>query len=289
VDESRSANSKHVLNRNAAEYERLSAQARAWGPATRQALGQSGLSSGMSALDVGCGTGAVMRLMAELVGPTGRVTGIDSDRSIGEEGVKRLRNEGPDIFAFVQADIRDLGRVAGGPFDLVFARLLLIHLPEPLTILRRLWEWVRPGGTLLIMDYDMTVCRSLPANATVDRALDLMRGIFTGSGKDIEIGTRMPALFMQAGIGDADRCDVSGVVMPETGGGGMLRALLASLRNAAIEHSVADAKAMYEIDFQLSRLPPGGFGRWPDLVATQKRKANGRAGPEAVAPAGRGG
>ena len=51
--------------------------------ATRQTLTRAGISTGQRCLDVGCGTGSVMRIMGEMVGPVGLVLGLDVDERIG--------------------------------------------------------------------------------------------------------------------------------------------------------------------------------------------------------------
>jgi hypothetical protein len=89
----------------------------------------------------------------------------------------------------------------------------------------------------------------------------------------VEIGTRMPALFRQAGLGLPDGCDVSSHVTPDPGGGGMIRTVLAGLREAALAGDHIDAATLDDIDAELARLPPDQFLlRWPDMVATWKRK-----------------
>ena len=164
----------YVLQRTAEEHERLVAQARVLEPVTRHALDRAGLAAGHSALDVGCGPGEVMRLMAERVGASGRVTGIDIDQRIGSYALTRLRRDGPDVYRFIAADATTLQPIDGAPFDFVFARLFLFHMDDPVRMLQRLWQWVAPGGTLLVMDYDCTVIRSIPPQPVIDRALALV-------------------------------------------------------------------------------------------------------------------
>jgi precorrin-6B methylase 2 len=48
-------------------------------PITERLLRQAGLKEGMRVLDLGCGTGGVSLLAAEIVGPSGSVAGIDWD------------------------------------------------------------------------------------------------------------------------------------------------------------------------------------------------------------------
>ena len=71
--------SGYVMGRTSEEYERLRRQSELLDSITVTVLDRVGLGFGMQCLDVGCGPGEVMRLMAERVGPTGRVVGIDLD------------------------------------------------------------------------------------------------------------------------------------------------------------------------------------------------------------------
>src|ERR1700733_12007514 len=73
-----------ALGHPAEEEERRRVQARVWEVATWRLLDQVGLGPGASCLDAGCGPGETMRAMAERVGPTGRVLGVDADAALGE-------------------------------------------------------------------------------------------------------------------------------------------------------------------------------------------------------------
>jgi ubiquinone/menaquinone biosynthesis C-methylase UbiE len=264
---------EYVLGRNSTEYQRLAAQAQMWTPATQSALARAGVSPGMKALDVGCGTGAVMRLIADVVGATGRVTGLDSDTALGAEAMTQLRSAGPDIFEFVAGDLAATTPIDGLEFDLVLARLVVVHTHDPCETLRRLWRWVKPGGVLLVMDQDMTSARTLPAHPVVTRAFALTCNLFRSLGKDIEIGPRMPELFRRAGLGLADGCDVWSHIRPNPGGCGMVRAILASLRKASLAGGHVDAATLDQIDAELAAVPPDQFlVRLSDMVATWKRK-----------------
>ena len=75
----------YVHARDAGEYQRLRDQAAMWRETTETVLDRIGLGPGMSALDVGAGPGAVMRLMGDRVGPQGRVTGIEIDPALGAQ------------------------------------------------------------------------------------------------------------------------------------------------------------------------------------------------------------
>ena len=104
--------------------------------------------------------------------------------------------------------------IPGAPFDLVYARLLLYHLPERVAVLRRLWDAVSPGGHLLVQDYDLRSVGTLPSLESVDELGRVVIDAFAAAGCDVHVGARLPELFARAGIGAPDGTDVSGRLEP---------------------------------------------------------------------------
>lgn len=112
----------YALGHTPREYERLRAQARDWEAATARILDQISLPADASCLDAGCGPGETTRLLAQRVGPGGRVLGIDVDASIGTLAVEMLHGSGYRHCAFRTHDLTADEPVPGGPFDLMYAR-----------------------------------------------------------------------------------------------------------------------------------------------------------------------
>lgn len=73
-------------------------------------LDRAGLYPGMSCLDVGCGPGEVMRLMAQRVGPTGRIVGIDVDGKLGREALSVLKGKGYQQCSFIEGNLESWNR-----------------------------------------------------------------------------------------------------------------------------------------------------------------------------------
>jgi ubiquinone/menaquinone biosynthesis C-methylase UbiE len=263
----------YVLPREDDEYQRLERQAKVWEEATRQTLVRAGLSPGQRCLDVGCGTGSVMRILGEMVGPTGSVLGIDLDERIGRRSTDILNHEQPGRHSFARVDITVTDAVAGAPFDVVFTRLFIFHMADPVAALRKLWAAVVPGGALVVMDFDLAPSRSVPRNETFERALDLSRKVFARAGRDISIGTNLPVHFVTAGIGLPDRADIASILLPNSIAVVGLRSVLRSLKQAGVAMGVADAAAFDALDADLERIAASpGFGRIPDMVSVIKRK-----------------
>ena len=69
----------YALGHSEQELQRLSRQGQAFEPFTRQLFEQAGIRPGMRVLDVGCGSGDVAFLAANLAGPSGEVVGVDCE------------------------------------------------------------------------------------------------------------------------------------------------------------------------------------------------------------------
>ena len=264
----------YFLSRTPAEYQRLRLQAKVWEEATERVLAKSGLTRGMSCLDVGAGPGDVMRLMGAIVGKEGSVTGVDIDGRIGAEALAMLSASGPDIYRFVQADVTTAAAIEGAPFDYVFARLLLIHLADPRAALSRLWSWVRPGGTLCVMDYDISVARIFPETSPANRAVDVAREASRRTGKDERFGSRLPLLFQEAGLGFPAGTEFSSKFEPIAQIAPMLRVLLAGLQPVIRATNMLSADELAALDVTLAKEAgaTGAYGLWPGVAAAWKRK-----------------
>ena len=266
---------RYALGRTSREYERLRAQARVWEAATGRLLDQVGLAPGTSCLDAGCGPGETMRLMAQRVGPAGRVIGIDADAALGAAALAMLHGAGHRHCDFLAHDLTADGPVPGAPFDLVYARLLLFHLPQRVAVLARLWDAVAPGGHLLVQDYDLRSAGVLPALDSVDELLRVIIGAFDAAGCDVSAGARLPQLFAQAGIGTPDGTDVAGRLEPLASGRALLEGSFRSVLPAAIAHGITTRTAaeasLAEIDHDARRFPDRPV-LWPLLIGAWKRK-----------------
>ncbi len=119
----------YALGRSEAETRRLILQHRIYGPITRRFFEAAGIGAGMTVLDIGSGAGDVALLLADLVGPRGRVVGVDMNPAILETARARAASAG---FANVTFIAGEAGDVAGDTrFDAVAGRYVLMYVPEP--------------------------------------------------------------------------------------------------------------------------------------------------------------
>ena len=264
----------YILGYSAQEHARLDTQAASLEPATRRVLEKVGVKSGWRCLDVACGTASVTQILGGLVGPSGAVHAIDLDDTYGIPAIAKLKNAGPDIYSFEKLDVTRSAPPNGAPFDLVFTRLLIVHMAEPLTVLRNLWSWVKPGGILLVQDFDMLVAVTMTDGGRSAEAEPLIWKIFAAMGKDYRAGTSMPRRFLQAGIGPHDGIEVDANFGSGKDYNTEAAPVLKSLIPVAVKYGVATAA---EIKAVIAAMVVEGeelhsIGRWPDLVSTWKRK-----------------
>ncbi|WP_460529474.1 class I SAM-dependent methyltransferase [Flindersiella endophytica] len=106
-----------------------------------------GIKPGQRCLDLGSGAGTIARGLAERAGPTGRVVAVDVATDHLGAGLAGL--PGVEVH---RHDIND-GLPAPGPYELIHARLLLLHLPNRLEVLDTLVDALAPGGWLMLTEY----------------------------------------------------------------------------------------------------------------------------------------
>jgi ubiquinone/menaquinone biosynthesis C-methylase UbiE len=105
---------------------------------------EAGIGPGMSVLDIGSGAGDVAMLAAELVGPSGRVLGLDLNPAGLAVARERAAAAGLTNVEFIEADARAVP--PGQTFDAAVGRIVLMYMADPAGTLRAVARAVNPGG-----------------------------------------------------------------------------------------------------------------------------------------------
>jgi SAM-dependent methyltransferase len=200
----------YALGSSDHEIERLDRQSASIESATRMLLRASGILPGMRVLDLGTGIGHVAMLIAEMVGPEGRVVGIDNSQKLLD--VAALRAAARPQVRFIHGDVRHWRD--DEPFDAVVGRLILFHLADPVSVLRHHAAALRTGGLLLALDFDLGAARAEPALPLVTEALGWVNAAFRHAGASPAIGTKLALLLAEAGLADAQGFGVQGYIAP---------------------------------------------------------------------------
>jgi SAM-dependent methyltransferase len=176
----------------------LAVQARLIEPITRRFLVEAGVGSGMHVLDVGSGAGDVAFLIAELVGSTGSVVGVDRSETALDMARKRSAERGLANVTFVEGDPAQLR--FGEPFEAVVGRYVLMFQPDPVALLRGVLAHVRSGGVAVFHEPYRDGVRSFPPVPTYDRGWQLVDDTFRATGADPTMGIKLHATFVAAGL-----------------------------------------------------------------------------------------
>jgi ubiquinone/menaquinone biosynthesis C-methylase UbiE len=153
-----------------------------------------GARPGARILDVGCGDGADVDRIAEIVGPAGEAVGLDPSHRLLEQA--RARHRGRFVAGSAEAP-----PFAPGSFDGARLDRVVVHLPAPRTALSRLVEVVRPGGCVLVCETHFAVEGDDPQPDPA--AVDLLMRRITGEEREASwIGHYVPLLMRQAGLAE---------------------------------------------------------------------------------------
>lgn len=181
----------HALER---ERERLGKLSEWLDPGTIRHLERIGVGSGWRCFEVGAGAGSIATWLSERVGSAGYVLATDLDtKFLDDLNVANLEVRRHDI---LKDDLPD------GSFDLAHARLLLMHLPDRETALRRIAAAVKPGGWVFIEDMDMLTWIDMSEAPAMDRIRDVFIRLLQMAGADPFFGRHIPKLLNDVGLVD---------------------------------------------------------------------------------------
>jgi ubiquinone/menaquinone biosynthesis C-methylase UbiE len=192
---------QYVIAGGEAGWRRLRLLARAMAPTTRAHLVDAGVREGMTCIDVGCGGGHVTRMLAEMVGPSGRVVGIDFDAVKLAAAAAEIERAGMRNIEFRTADV--LTWREPSTYDVVFGRFILSHLPESARVLANMRDALRTGGVVVLEDIDFSGGFCHPDNDGYRRYCELYCAVVHRRGGDADLGKRLYSMMCAAGLHDA--------------------------------------------------------------------------------------
>src|SRR5262245_48520993 len=153
MNASRAGDPTYVAGRSQSETRRLERQAELFEQPTRRLFEDAGITTGMKVLDLGSGAGDVAFIAAELVGPTGRVVGVDLDPAVVATAGARAQALSLAQVSFIAGDIREIELERD--FDAVVGRFVLMYLADPVAGLRAALSMVRDDGLAAFYEADM--------------------------------------------------------------------------------------------------------------------------------------
>lgn len=193
------------------EIDHLLMVARAEGDQVREMCARAGVGEGARVIDVGCGPMGALLDLAEMVGPSGSVVGLDSRPAFLEVAGRIVAGRGVgEQVSLVEGDINTADaaqRLGDRPFDAAFLRSVLFHQPDPAETLRHIAALLRPGGRILVCDPldDPRYPWFDPVVPEAEQAWSLFYRAMEAWGQAPDVARRMPAVCAEAGLEIADQ------------------------------------------------------------------------------------
>lgn len=130
--------------------------------------------------------------MVDLVGPAGRLVGLDASQVMIAEAQRRAQERHAPI-TFEVADVQALP-FPDGTFDVYRADVQLEHLPDPMRALTEMARVTRPGGRIAVFDIDWGTLIIDHADKETTRTIILS---YSDSVRNRWIGRQLPRLFKE--------------------------------------------------------------------------------------------
>jgi SAM-dependent methyltransferase len=223
---------------------RLAALAEVFDPGTIRHLAARGVGPGWQCLEVGGGLGSITRWLSGRVGAQGRVVTTDID-------TRHLQ-----AMPMSNVDVREhdilVDSLPEGSFDLAYARLVLEHLVDPDAAIARMIAALKPGGWLLVEDFEI-----VPDDA-ISKTAAVMRQVTAAAGVHQRLGRSLWRRLRSHGLADVD---TEGRVFVWRGGGlgaalsrlnvEQLRPAILACGQLTVEELAADLAALDDEDFEM--------------------------------------
>ncbi|MGH2728016.1 MAG: class I SAM-dependent methyltransferase, partial [Actinomycetota bacterium] len=231
------------------ERERLAGLEALYDPVTIRHLEALGVAPGWRCLEVGGGGGSIADWLSDRVGPKGTVLATD------------VNTRFLDALSKPNLEIRkhDVGgdELPAEVFDLIHTRLLLEHLPDREQVLKRLVTALRPGGWLLIEDFDLSHAAAKPHGMfryppdTEKRGVKIIRAVMAvlqAAGADPVYGAKLPGELMAHGLVDIGSETFGGLVWGGSRATLMPAWTLEKLRDRLVEAGIGAGDIDREIE-----------------------------------------
>lgn len=233
--------------------DRFAALAALFDPATTCHLERCGVGPGWRCLEVGAGGGSIATWLADRVGASGAVLATDIEPRFLTSLMR------PNL----EVRRHDIGaeELPKGAFDLVHARLVLMHVPDRDRALERMIGALKPGGWIVAEEFDSVSMPAAPgmcpSEARLETQVALLR-LLEDHGVDRLYGRLLYGALRSHGLVNVDAEGRVLMLRHGSPGESMLRANYMQLRNQLVDEGYirgeqveGDLKRLQDPDFAM--------------------------------------
>lgn len=200
--------------------------------------------AGSKILEAGCGVGAQTVTLAGN-NPESSIVSVDISAKSLRQAEQRIVAAGLTNVRFLEGDLFELS-FDPQSFDHVFVCFVLEHLPDPVLALKRLKTFLRPGGTITVIEGDHGSAYFHPESDAAHAAIQCQVELQSRAGGDALIGRSLYPLLAEAGYREvrvSPRMVYTDSSKPKLSEGFTKKtftAMIAGVRQAAIDEKIID-------------------------------------------------
>jgi len=243
---------EYFLGYRQVEQERLQRQAQELADESREFFARIGIGGGQHVVELGCGPHGCLDLLAERVGPSGRVVGVERSAESVELARRLAADRTLGNVEVLNGDARATG-LPRAAFDCVTARLVLVNVPQPDEIVREAVALARPGGVVAFHEADWGAHVSDPPLPAWDAFAALAERYSRANGIDLMVGRRVPRILRDLGLVDVQVRPFLHVYPPGHGRRTLYVEFLENLRDRLIAQRLITDAALTEMAASLRR------------------------------------
>ena len=253
---------RYILDGSDEDLRRLLQIAQLSEDAARTAFRRVGAREGWTAIDCGCGPIGGLAVLAEIVGPNGRVVGVDFSEASLSMARSVIAALGLDNVEMLPGDVNApaIEGLAAGRFDLAFTRCFLMHQPDPAHTLGRIAALVRPGGWVVVQEpLRSPPPRSFPHCESLTEYWELIHEAIESAGVPHNNIDGLPACARAAGFDVINQSGFFTTVTPELGFD-LHASTLAAAKDRAVQSGTTTKGRVDELLRELRAAAHAGHG-----------------------------
>ena len=194
-----SESNPYILHTGKAAEKTLELQHRILVKDSIEHLRKAGLKLNQVVWDVGCGSGAMTEHIARQVGKKGHVYALDISQDQINVTKQRLETICLTNVTFINADIGDVD-LSLGKADIIYSRLLLMHVKDPQSVIEKMYSFLKPGGHLALQESIMSTAHTCPESSAMKKHVKILTSLGKHKGVDFDVGIKLTDLCVASGF-----------------------------------------------------------------------------------------
>jgi len=196
---SRQEQNAYILGTEKAELHRLGLQHQVWASEAHKGWFLAGFSAGQTLLDLGCGPGFCTKELGYIVGPTGKVIGVDKS----EAYIRFLETVKDQYNLPIETQFTDFNNMVleDHSLDGVYCRWAMAWIPNVEDVLAKVYKALKPGARVVFHEYyDWSLLQTSPEFPHLKKAIKNALQTFYDSEGTVDIGKHLPTMFHALGM-----------------------------------------------------------------------------------------